>query len=105
MVISGYHVVKSYQFVQEYGPQGEFYKLSQECFVFKSPGYIYEICPYVNATQVCDAEWLLDCHPVAFFDIGIEVSAELLCVPVFLPTMLRQITQNTVVFAATGTAF
>ncbi|XP_076825555.1 uncharacterized protein LOC143471091 isoform X2 [Clavelina lepadiformis] len=42
-----------------FGPNGEFYRLSLDCYIFKSPGYIYEICPYVNSTQSGKDVWLI----------------------------------------------
>ncbi|XP_078492997.1 uncharacterized protein LOC100181130 isoform X1 [Ciona intestinalis] len=42
-----------------FGDQGEFYTLSIECFIFKSPGYMYEVCPYHNSTQNGKDSWLI----------------------------------------------
>jgi len=44
---------------QMFGSQGEFYYLSINCFTYKSPGYVYEICPFVNATQNGQESWLI----------------------------------------------
>ena len=35
-----------------YGPEGEYYALSQKCYKYHSPSYVYELCPYQKATQV-----------------------------------------------------
>ncbi|CAG5094177.1 Oidioi.mRNA.OKI2018_I69.XSR.g13317.t1.cds [Oikopleura dioica] len=34
-----------------YGPNGEFYKLSQICLTYRSPSYVYKLCPYSEASQ------------------------------------------------------
>nr|CAB3265165.1 glucosidase 2 subunit beta [Phallusia mammillata] len=44
---------------ENYGPNGEFYFLTKKCYVFKSPGYMYELCPYANATQNGKDSWLI----------------------------------------------
>uniref|UniRef100_H2Z0K0 Glucosidase II beta subunit N-terminal domain-containing protein n=1 Tax=Ciona savignyi TaxID=51511 RepID=H2Z0K0_CIOSA len=49
----------SYAHEGNFGSEGEFYSLSQECFLFKSPGYMYEVCPYYNATQSSKEVWLI----------------------------------------------
>ena len=34
-----------------HGPMGEYYLLSTNCYKYRSPSYMYELCPYVRATQ------------------------------------------------------
>ena len=34
-----------------YGPNGEFYKLSKICLTYRSPSYVYKLCPYAEASQ------------------------------------------------------
>jgi len=57
---------------KDFGPAGEFYHLSQDCYLFKSPGYVYEICPYANATQVIaylkTCSYLNRCWPRDIFE-------------------------------------
>jgi len=43
----------------DFGPEGEFYLLSLECYTYRSPGYVYEICPYYNATQNSKDVWVI----------------------------------------------
>ena len=34
-----------------YGPSGEYYSLSLKCFKYRSPSYVYELCPFKKSTQ------------------------------------------------------
>ena len=34
-----------------YGPSGEYYSLSLKCFKYRSPSYLYELCPFKKSTQ------------------------------------------------------
>lgn len=57
-------IIKNYknQDVDEegkYGEENEFHYLSKECYVYKSPSYMYEICPYHNASQIGEETWLI----------------------------------------------
>ncbi|XP_039273834.2 uncharacterized protein LOC120347799 [Styela clava] len=42
-----------------YGENGVYYKLSQNCYMYKSPGYIYSVCPYQNVTQSGKDFWII----------------------------------------------
>jgi len=35
----------------KFGKAGEYFILSQKCFTYRSPSYLYRLCPYSNATQ------------------------------------------------------
>ena len=34
-----------------FGANGEYYRLSKSCFKYRSPSYVYELCPFHKATQ------------------------------------------------------
>ena len=34
-----------------YGPSGEYYSLSLKCFKYRSPSYVYELCPFKKSSQ------------------------------------------------------
>lgn len=34
-----------------FGANGEYYRLSKVCFKYRSPSYVYELCPFQKATQ------------------------------------------------------
>jgi len=46
-----------------YGKDGKFYYLSKECYFHKSPGYVYEVCPYHNVSQISEDTWLIGSGP------------------------------------------
>merc|ERR1739838_71012 len=54
-------VQSSHQFIgdRQYGSEGEFHYLSTSCHMYKSPGYVYEICPYHNVSQIGVETWLI----------------------------------------------
>ena len=35
----------------KFGKEGEYFQLSQKCFTYRSPSYLYRLCPFSNATQ------------------------------------------------------
>lgn len=42
-----------------YGKGGVYYKLSINCYLYKSPGYVYGVCPYRNVTQDGKDHWVI----------------------------------------------